>query len=84
MELFIWIIFGALAGSIVSYTMQGENSEYIINSILGIIGAIVAGFIVQIFSLQQVAGFYDETIVATVIGAGLVIWLGRNMLIKST
>lgn len=84
MEVVIWIVLGVIAGGIVAYIMQGKNDEYIIDSVLGIIGAIVAGLIVQKFSLQHIAGIYDETILVTVIGAGIVIWLGRKMLIKSS
>ena len=84
MELFTWIILGVLAGSIVANALQEKHSEYILDSILGVIGATLAGFIVQIFSLQHIGGIYDETIVVTVLGAGIVIWFGKKVLIKGT
>lgn len=52
--------------------------------ILGAIGAMVAGFVADTFTLQNVAGLYDETILLAVIGAGLLIWLGRTIVIKNT
>ena len=82
MEILTWIILGTVAGGIVAYASQEKNRVYIY-CLLGVLGAMVAGGISNIFSLKYIAGIYDETVVIIVIGAGTVIWLGRKLLVKS-
>ena len=53
MNIFVWIIFGAIAGWIASIVM-GKNRQMgaIANIIVGIIGAFLGGYIMQFFGAQ--------------------------------
>jgi uncharacterized membrane protein YeaQ/YmgE (transglycosylase-associated protein family) len=77
MELILWIILGAISGWIASSIMhtQGGLGRDVI---LGIIGAIVGGFVMGFFGQSGVTGFNVYSIVVAVIGAIIVIWIGRS------
>ena len=67
MGLILWIIFGALAGWIASVIMKTDSNQgTIMDIIMGVIGAIVGGF--NLYSL-----------IVAVIGAVVVIYIGRMM-----
>jgi uncharacterized membrane protein YeaQ/YmgE (transglycosylase-associated protein family) len=83
MEMVTWVILGMVSGGLVASIL--ENDQYVaryIDVVLGVIGAVVAGIIATIFSMQHVAGVYDETILLSVVGAGILIWVGRKVFVK--
>ena len=76
MGIIIWIVFGAIAGFIASNIM-GKGEGLLRDIILGIIGAIVGGLIMNLFGHAGVTGFNFYSLVVAVIGAIIVIYLGR-------
>jgi uncharacterized membrane protein YeaQ/YmgE (transglycosylase-associated protein family) len=78
MGIIIWIIFGALAGWIASVIMKTDYSQgTMMDIIMGIVGAIVGGFIMGLFGQSGVTGFNLYSLIVAVIGAVVVIYLGR-------
>lgn len=75
MGIFSWIIFGALAGWVASMVM-GRNNQMgcLANIVVGIIGAVVGGWIMSFFGKAGVTGFDPVSFVVAVIGA--VVFLG--------
>ncbi|MBP6470640.1 MAG: GlsB/YeaQ/YmgE family stress response membrane protein [Chloroflexi bacterium] len=75
MGIFSWIIFGALAGWVASMVM-GRNNQMgcLANIAVGIIGAVVGGWIMSFFGKGGVTGFDLVSFVVAVIGA--VVFLG--------
>ena len=71
-----WIVLGALAGWIASMIM-GKNKEMgaAANIIVGIIGAFVGGFLVNILGGQGLTGFNLWSLIVAVIGAVLLLWI---------
>ena len=45
--------------------------------ILGIIGAVVGGFVMRLFGQAGVTGFNLYSVVVAVVGAIILIWVGR-------
>jgi uncharacterized membrane protein YeaQ/YmgE (transglycosylase-associated protein family) len=73
-----WIIIGALAGWITGKLMKGSGFGFIMDMVVGLVGALVGGF------LASHLGFGGESqhglimsIVIAVIGAVLLTWLLR-------
>ena len=58
MNILVWIIFGAIAGWLASIIM-GRNAQMgaIANIIVGVIGAVIGGFIMTAFGSAGVNGF---------------------------
>lgn len=78
MGILLWIIFGALAGWIASIIMKTDHSQGTISDIImGIIGAIVGGFIMNQLGQSGVNGFNLYSLAVAVIGAIVVIYIGR-------
>ena len=78
MGIIIWIIFGAIVGFIASNIM-GKGEGLLWDIILGIVGAIVGGFIMNLFGYAGVTGFNLYSTVVAVIGAIIVIYIGRAL-----
>ncbi len=78
MGIITWIVFGALAGWISSMFMNTDSSQGALgNIVMGIIGAIVAGFLMPVLGMSGVTGFNLYSIVVAVIGAVVVISVSR-------
>lgn len=71
-----WIILGALSGMVAKAIMK-EEGGLLKNIILGIIGAVVGGGIVQMLGGSDVNGFNIYSFVVAVLGAMLVIYVVR-------
>lgn len=76
MGVLLWILFGALAGWIASMIMK-TGSGAIMDIIMGVIGAIVGGFIMNFFGQSGVTGFNLYSVLVAVLGAIIVITIGR-------
>jgi len=76
MNIFLWIIFGAIAGWIASIVM-GKNRKMgaIANIVVGIIGAFVGGYIMQFFGMQGVTGFNLPSLLVAIVGAVVLLWV---------
>lgn len=78
MGIVLWIIFWALAGWIASVIMKTNYSQGTVGDIiLGIVGAIVGGFLMGLVGQSGVSGFTFYSLLVAVIGASVVIYLGR-------
>ncbi len=73
MTLLAWLIIGAIAGFIASEIM-GTRENLVLMVILGIVGAIVGGFIASdVFGIAGVTGINITSIIVAVVGAIIVI-----------
>ncbi|NTU46640.1 GlsB/YeaQ/YmgE family stress response membrane protein [Candidatus Roizmanbacteria bacterium] len=80
MNIILWIILGLLAGWIASIIMKTDSRQGpITDIILGIIGAFLGGFIVSLFGGSGVNGFNLYSLFISVLGAIIVIWIGRKL-----
>jgi uncharacterized membrane protein YeaQ/YmgE (transglycosylase-associated protein family) len=73
-----WIILGALAGWIASIIMR-TNAEQgaIANIIVGIIGAVIGGFLMQLLGASGVSGFNIYSLLVAIGGAVILLALYR-------
>lgn len=79
MNILLWIIFGFLAGWIASIVMKTDAYQSTTTDILlGVLGALVGGFIFNLFGQPGVTGFNIYSILVAVTGASILIWLGRR------
>lgn len=80
MNILLWIVLGAIAGYLASVIMKTNDSQGTLGDIiLGILGAIVGGFAMNLFGQPGVTGFNLYSILVAVLGAVVVIYLGRAM-----
>ena len=80
MGIFSWIIFGLIAGIVAKWIMPGNDSGgFIMTVILGIVGAVVGGFISTFFGMGRVDGFNLGSLAVAVIGALVVLWVYKKI-----
>lgn len=78
MSLLLWIILGAVAGWLASAIMKTDASQGLLTDIiLGILGSIAGGFIMNLLGYAGVSGFNLYSLVVAVVGACVLIAVGR-------
>lgn len=78
MGILLWIIFGALAGWIASLFMNTDSQQGTMgNIIMGIIGSVVASYLMPMLGMSGVTGFNLYSVMVAVIGAIIVIAIAR-------
>jgi uncharacterized membrane protein YeaQ/YmgE (transglycosylase-associated protein family) len=78
MGIILWIIFGALAGWIASVIMKTNYRQgTMMDIVMGVVGAIVGGLLMGLVGQPGVNGFTLYSLVVAVIGAIVVIYVGR-------
>ncbi len=78
MNILLWIVFGAIAGWVANMIMKSDRGM-LEDIILGIIGAFVGGFIMDLLGQQGVTGFNLYSLIVAVIGAIALIMIGRAL-----
>jgi uncharacterized membrane protein YeaQ/YmgE (transglycosylase-associated protein family) len=77
MSIIAWIVLGLVAGWLAGQFMRGSGYGIIGDIILGIIGAVVGGFIAGALLGVDVTGFNIPSIIIAFVGAVIVIAIAR-------
>ncbi len=75
MSFLAWIILGLIAGFIGSKIVNKTGEGVILDIILGIVGAIVGGWIFTAFGASPATGLNLYSLIVAVIGAIVVLWI---------
>ena len=73
MSILGWIVFGIIAGFIASKIVNKSGEGLIIDLVLGVVGAVVGGWVFTTFGAAGVTGFNIYSMFVAVIGAILVL-----------
>ncbi len=73
MSIIGWIIFGLIAGFIASKIVNRAGEGLLLDIVLGIVGAIVGGYIFAFFGNVGVTGFNLYSMFVAVVGAVVVL-----------
>jgi uncharacterized membrane protein YeaQ/YmgE (transglycosylase-associated protein family) len=76
MGLITMIILGGAAGWLASL-MTHASTGILMDIILGVVGAIAGGLIMNFFGEPGITGFNVYSLVVAIVGAVLLIWIGR-------
>lgn len=76
MGLISWIVIGGLAGWIASKFMGTDKSQGVfINIVVGVIGAFIGGFVMNLIGGQGVTGFNLWSFIVSLIGSIIFLWI---------
>jgi uncharacterized membrane protein YeaQ/YmgE (transglycosylase-associated protein family) len=76
MGILLWVVFGLIAGAIAQYLMPGKAPGGILVTIaLGIVGAVVGGFIGMQLGFGDISGFDLRSMLLAVGGGILVLFI---------
>lgn len=76
MGILLWIVFGALVGWVASMVM-GSGGGLLWDIVVGIIGAVIGGFVMSFFGQGDVSGFNLYSFLVALLGACILIALVR-------
>jgi uncharacterized membrane protein YeaQ/YmgE (transglycosylase-associated protein family) len=78
MNIILWIVFGALVGWLASLVMGTDARQgAMLNIVVGVIGALVGGLIMNFFGASGVTGFNLYSLLVALLGAIVLVGLVR-------
>lgn len=77
MSFLYWMIFGLIAGSIAYFISPRAKGGFFASVLLGIAGAVVGGWLGEMFFGVGVTGFNMQSFIVAVIGSLLLLFVGR-------
>ena len=73
MSIIGWIVLGLIAGFIGSKIVNKSGSGILLDIVLGVVGAVVGGFLFNTFGAAGVTGFNIYSMIVAVVGAVVVL-----------
>lgn len=78
MSIIGWIILGGLAGWLASKIMRTDAEQGIVmNVVVGIVGALIGGFVVQTLGGTPITGFNLWSFLVALLGSVILLWIYR-------
>jgi uncharacterized membrane protein YeaQ/YmgE (transglycosylase-associated protein family) len=78
MAILIWIILGLVAGALAKFIMPGRDpGGIIVTIVLGIVGALLGGFLSTLLGFGDVTGFDLRSVIIAVIGSIILLAIYR-------
>ncbi len=75
MSFLAWIVLGLIAGFLGSKIVNKTGEGFFLDIILGIVGAVVGGWLFSMFGAQGVTGLNVYSLIVAVIGAVIVLMI---------
>jgi uncharacterized membrane protein YeaQ/YmgE (transglycosylase-associated protein family) len=80
MDLIVLSILGLVAGWLASIVMRTNSSQgFFMDIVLGIVGAIIGGFLMSVLGQPGVSGFDLYSVAVATSGAIFLIWAGKKL-----
>jgi uncharacterized membrane protein YeaQ/YmgE (transglycosylase-associated protein family) len=73
MSIISWLILGLIAGFVGSKIVNSEGQGFMLNIALGVVGAIVGGFLFSVFGATGVTGLNLYSMIVAIVGAIVVL-----------
>jgi uncharacterized membrane protein YeaQ/YmgE (transglycosylase-associated protein family) len=70
-----WIILGLVAGFVAGKIVNAQGQGLMLDIALGIVGAIVGGFLFSLFGVAGVTGFNLYSMLVAIVGSVIVLWI---------
>jgi uncharacterized membrane protein YeaQ/YmgE (transglycosylase-associated protein family) len=80
MGILSWIVFGLIAGALAKFIMPGDDpGGFIVTTLIGIVGAVVGGFIGSAMGLGSLTGFDIRSFLIAIGGAIILLFAYRKI-----
>jgi uncharacterized membrane protein YeaQ/YmgE (transglycosylase-associated protein family) len=83
MSIVSWILLGLIAGFIGSKIVNSEGQGLWLDIVLGIVGAVVGGFLFSVFGASGITGFNIYSLIVAIIGSIVVLWVYHALMGRS-
>jgi uncharacterized membrane protein YeaQ/YmgE (transglycosylase-associated protein family) len=84
MSVLAWIVLGLIAGFIASKIVSGSGQGLLLDMVLGIVGAVVGGYLFAALGATGVTGFNLYSMFVAIVGAAVVLWVYHAISGRST
>lgn len=86
MSIIAWIVFGLIAGALAKWLLPGDDpGGILLTMVLGIVGALIGGFIVGVLSGQNFTTRFNlGSLIVAIIGAVIVLLIYRAIANRTT
>ena len=81
MPLLAWMILGLVTGLVASKIINKSGEDFLLDVILGIVGALAGGWLFSTFGMADVSGLNLYSFVVAVVGA-MVVLMAHHFLIR--
>jgi len=75
MSVLAWIVLGLIAGFIASNILNRSGQGLLLDIVLGIVGAVVGGFLFSAIGATGITGFNLWSILVAIAGAVVMLWI---------
>jgi uncharacterized membrane protein YeaQ/YmgE (transglycosylase-associated protein family) len=75
MSVLSWVLLGLIAGFIGSKIVNREGQGFLLDIVLGIVGAVVGGFLFSAIGATGITGFNLYSMFVAVVGATVLLWV---------
>ena len=82
MSIVSWIILGLIAGFIGSKIVNRQGQGFWLNIALGIIGAIVGGFLFEVLGGTGITGLNIWSMIVAIVGSVVVLWVYNALMAR--
>ena len=84
MSILAWLVLGLIAGFLGSKIVNKSGEGFFLDIILGIGGAVVGGYLFQMFGAHGVTGLNLYSMVVAVVGAVIVLFVYHALFARSS
>jgi uncharacterized membrane protein YeaQ/YmgE (transglycosylase-associated protein family) len=74
MTLLVWVVLGLVSGFIASKIINKSGEGFILDIVLGIVGAVVGGWLFSVFGMVGVSGLNLYSFFVAIVGAMVVLF----------
>ena len=82
MSIVSWIILGLIAGFVGSKIVNRQGQGFWLDIALGIIGAIVGGFLFEFFGGTGITGLNIWSMIVAIVGSVVVLWVYNALMAR--
>jgi uncharacterized membrane protein YeaQ/YmgE (transglycosylase-associated protein family) len=75
MSILSWVLLGLIAGFIGSKIVNSQGQGLWLDIVLGIVGAIVGGFLFSFFGAEGITGLNIYSMIVAIVGSVVVLWI---------
>jgi len=75
MSLFAWILLGLISGFIASHLVNHRGEGMVLDTLLGIVGAVIGGWLFSFFGEAGVTHFTLYSLIVSVVGAVVLLFV---------
>jgi uncharacterized membrane protein YeaQ/YmgE (transglycosylase-associated protein family) len=80
MSIIAWLVLGLIAGFLASKIVNKQGEGLLMNMVLGVVGALVGGWVFRLFGMSGVTGLNVYSLLVAVLGAVAVLFIYHQLI----